>query len=333
MKKKVIEMIQDYVHFEDNELEIALVTFNRPLFVKEWISKNICDINKRNIKLSVYDSSTNDETLNIISDFNKSNSMMVIGYKRIDSSTSIGYKPIIPMLETRSKYIWIAGDSRYHDFNQLDKKVFPYIKNEIDWVLLHIVNNDDNDGKVYSNQEELLKECFVSMTCIGLSIYKSKVLKNFYKNKEELKKSDLLFKSNYAFAWLGYYLTAYSSDLNFKTLFSKVSIFDISPQKKVQQWRKRFLESWIDDLCGLLDNLPSSYGDINDVVKTTWQVLKLDDKSTLRHLRAYGDLNFKNIKKYRKNGNLLRVTDKSLYFKFLCFIPRFLLRFLLSIRK
>ncbi|HBI62765.1 MAG TPA: hypothetical protein DDY31_16425, partial [Lachnospiraceae bacterium] len=150
--------------FEAGELEIALVTYNRCDFVKEWLKQCYEQIKIRNIHLSIYDSSTYDDTETYIKEFQAEKNDVGLEYHHVDSNINIGYKPMLPILNSKSKYVWVAGDSRYHDFECLDRKVFPYLKKDIDYVIFHILNNEENDGKIYTNKNELLKECFVSMT-------------------------------------------------------------------------------------------------------------------------------------------------------------------------
>ena len=46
---------------------------------------------------------------------------------------------MFPILNTKAKYIWVSGDSRCHDFNYLDEKVFPYLKLDIDYVVFMLL--------------------------------------------------------------------------------------------------------------------------------------------------------------------------------------------------
>lgn len=90
--------------FEDNELEIALATYNRALFVEQWLMNCYEPACVRNISISIYDSSTNDETKDFIQNFNERVSRKV-NYIKISSDTIIGYKPMYPILNSKCKYV------------------------------------------------------------------------------------------------------------------------------------------------------------------------------------------------------------------------------------
>lgn len=293
--------------FNNNELEIAVVTYNRSSFVNEWLRKCYREACIRNIRISIYDSSTDDSTKNLIDKFNIENDIS-IKYKKIDPSTVIGYKPMYPILQSKAKYVWVSGDSRYHDFNELDKKVFPYIKQGIDYIVLHILNNSDNDGKIYNDLGEFIHDCFISSTCIGLSIYKTDIFKELKNNKDEMGKYHRLFDNNYGFAWLGYFYSEFAKGGN-KAAFAKVAVNNIFPRRKVQSWAKRFYGCWVDDLCNIIDNIPESYTQKNSIPKETWEIMSLDNHAYSYRARVSGDLNIETYKKYKESGLLGRVVD------------------------
>lgn len=223
-------MAHEIVTFESGEFEIALVTYNRCEFVAEWLEHCFIQTKIRNISLSIWDSSTNPDTEEYIKEFNvKENAD--ITYYHVSSETSVGYKPIFPLLSVSSKYVWVSGDSRYHDFNLLDQKIFPYLKQNIDYIVLHAVNNEENDGKVYTDRNEFLRECFLSMTCIGLSIFKTSIFEPIKGNSALKKECDRKYKDNYGFGWMGYFLEIYALK-NYKALFSVIPIINIKSEKK-----------------------------------------------------------------------------------------------------
>ena len=197
------------IKFDNNEFEIAIATYNRSEFIEEWLDKCYLDITSRNIALSIYDSSTDDKTKEYIETFND-HVENKITYVRVDSNIEIGYKPMLPILNSKAKYVWVAGDSRYHNFKELDKKVFPYIKQGLDFILICIASNMENDGKIYKNDGEFLKECLISTTCIGLSIYKRELFDALKKDRSWMKECDRKYRHNYGFGWLGYFYEVFA---------------------------------------------------------------------------------------------------------------------------
>lgn len=310
------------IRFEDNEFEIALCTYNRCEFVKKWIELNYQQAVSRNIGIRIVDSSTNNETHNYIESFNKSQSVPV-QYLRIDSSTIIGYKPMVALLSSTTKYTWVAGDSRFHDYDELDRTVFPHIKNGIDYITLHIVNNIQNAGKIYTDYSEFIHDCFVSTTCIGLSIYKNSIFDCIKSNSNKMMQYDSLFKKNYGFAWLGYFFTAFSEG-RYKAVFEKVNVYNILPDRKKQTWAKRFYGCWLDDLCQIVDDIPDIYKDKEKIPFEVWRDMNLWGESHCYTSRKYGDLNKESFNKYIENGMLKRITEDYRTIKYYACAPIFM---------
>lgn len=296
--------------FDDSEFEIALATYNRPEYVKEWLSHCYEPALKRNIAISVYDSSTNEDTRNYIELFNESRSVKV-NYVRIDSSTIIGYKPMYPILQSSAKFLWVSGDSRYHDFDELDELLFSHIHNdEIDYAALAIVNNRENGGKIYTDRSEMIHDFFVSGTCIGLSVYRLSMFERLKADPSYKAEMDKHFKDNYAFGWLGYFYHVYALK-DYKALFVNAKVNEILPGKKVQSWARWFYRCWVDDLLELIDNLPEEYENKNNIPFEVWKVLFLDSVRYCYRARKKGDLDSEKYEELIRNGKLRRVTRKT----------------------
>lgn len=305
--------------FEDNVFEIALVTYNRPEFVQVWFDKCYSSACERNISVSVYDSSPNDDTLRVVELINDRNAKR-INYFRIDSNIHIGYKPMYPILQSQSKYVWVSGDSRYHDFDELDKKVFPYLNQGIDYVTMQILDGSNDEAKVYDDLGDFIHECFIPSTCIGLSIYKTDLFSELKLDLKKMEYYDNLFKENYAFAWLGYFYSIYAQN-GHKAVCAKVHISNILSDKKIQTWAKRFYACWLVDLCQIIDNIPNCYSRKGDIPRETWQKMKLDSHLYCYRARKKGDLNAKSYEYYKENALLDRVVDCDKRIKFYAKAP------------
>jgi hypothetical protein len=161
------------------------------------------------------------------------------------------------------------------------------------------VNNEENDGKIYADKTEMLKDCLVSMTCTGLYIYKTAIFEplktnqNFY--EECLKKYD----DNYGFTWMGYFLDSYALNENYRTVFTCIPIIEIEPEKKVQRWNERFLKCWCSDLCNVIDGVSATYQVNDDLLKQTWKILGIDTAERLNKNREEGVLNEQIVNEYR----------------------------------
>lgn len=298
----------DAVRFEDGELEIALVTANRPRFVEEWLRRNLIYFIERNIFFSIYDSSDNDDTETLIVERYSSISTN-IHYHRIDNSVSIGYKPILPIRASECKYIWITGDSRDHKVDDLDRKLFSLIKKgDTDYIVLHIDNNDENDGKRYYDKSIFLRECFLSMTCIGLSIYRVGLFRELFADNNLVEECMKKYDKNFAFAWIGYFLEAYAR-YGKNAVFLCIPIFNILPGDKIQSWYKRFYRCWCSDLCSLMDGIDNYYEHTDVVIKETWIYMNIDMPINVHKTKLMCDLTPDLFEKYYANGLWNRVTD------------------------
>ena len=312
------------VIFDKGEFEIAIVTYNRSSFIEKWLDNCYLPAAQRNITISIYDSSTNDETRDYINAFNV-NKNSKVEYFKLDSSTIIGYKPMCPILNCKAKFLWVSGDSRYHDFDELDEHLFKYIHSDtVDYAALAIVNNRENGGKIYTDHSEMIHDFFVSSTCIGLSVYRVSIFETIKNDKEYKSYLDGLFKENYAFAWLGYFYHVFSKE-NYRALFVNAKVYDILQDKKVQTWAKRFYGCWVDDLLELIDKLPDSYINKNMIPKEVWKIMYLDAVRYCYRARKKGDLNATKYIELKKDKKLYRVTDKIAKIGFFAKGPIFIL--------
>lgn len=313
-------MCDEMVTFEKDEFEVAIITYNRMNFVKEWLNKTYDGLVKRNISISIYDSSTNEETEDMIKLFNIGKKMYV-NYVKLEPSTILGYKPMIPIFASQKKYIWICGDSRRHNLDEMDEKVFPYIKDGYDYVQL-LANPQQQKCKSYSTNAlgMFIRDCFLSSTCIGFSIYKTNLFSSLKKDKIELDRLNSLFSTNYGFGWLGYFYSTFAKGYHTARTCS-IKTIDILKHKKKQVWAKKFFHCWIDDMCQIIDNIPTSYDNKNLVPKLVWKDLNLCSDQYLYIGRKVGDLNKESYERYVSTGLLARVIDDRTLFKFYAKAP------------
>ena len=261
--------------FDDNELEVALITYNRSAFVQEWFDKNCEEFCNRNIVICVYDSSDDGKTKEVVEAASRKYSHNV-KYTYISDQLSVGHVVWEAIQKSKAKYIWPVGDSRRQDIDELDEKVFPYIKKNYEHIVLGLLDNCENDGKIYRNKNEMLYDCFISMTCTGYYIYRRELFEPLLRDKELLAECDEKFDDNYGFTWMGYFLTAYAMDENYETVFSYVNTIGIAPEKKVVRWNDFFFKCWCNDLCNVIDNCPAIYNTDDGLLKKVWKYLAFD---------------------------------------------------------
>lgn len=308
------------VQFEAGEFEIAVATYKRPEFVRIWLDNCYEPAVRRNILISVYDSSPDDGTEKMIDSFNENRNVKV-QYHRVDEKTIIGYKPMLPILNTTSTYIWVSGDSRYQDFDELDEKLFPMIKNkDIDYAVIDIGNDHPRPDMVFDDKGKMIHACFVATTCIGMSIYRTAIFDIIRNDSSLLEQYDKKFGNNYGFAWLGYFYNVYAMG-EYKAALVNAETKSILKKAKVQSWAVRFYGCWAEDLCQIIDSIPDSYADKDSIPKETWDVMKLDSISYGYKARKYGDLDADKYAELKKRGIIAKLTDKPGRIKFFATAP------------
>lgn len=318
------------ITFEDNEVEIAITTYNRRDFVEEWLRLCYEDVIKRNISLSIYDSSTNTETEDLIKEFNKDHKK--VKYVKAPPETEVGYKPMLPILESKAKYLWVSGDSWHTDFDEMDEKVFPLIKGGIDFIALYLGNKKENFGKVFTDKSSFMKESFVSVTCIGCSIYRLEIFNVLKTDETMMNECDLKYRRNYGFGWIGYFFEAFARSGSAAAL-AKVEIKSIFPKRKKQAWASRFYECWVENLIDVTDKLPECYTTKLDIPKNTWDEMILDSHTYCKRARVCGGLSPESFEKYVNNGMLERVTDRIERIKFYAYAPMWQIKIVSFVRR
>lgn len=309
------------VIFNDNELEIAVVTYNRLAYMKQWMALCYDEIIKRNISLSVFDSSTDDETKNyIINNFG-----LKVKYYQVDSITSVGYKPMYAILNSNHKYLWVCGDSRYHDFKQLDNTFFTAMKNDLDYILISAGYNNEYDSQIFYDKTKFIDKCFISSTCIGLSAFKTNIFKSLKNDAKLLHELDLKYKNNYGFAWMGYFYECFAKK-ELAAIYFNVDVKDVIKKEKKQFWASRFYECWVENLCSIADNLPNCYVTKHNIPRMVWMDMHLDSIMFCCKARIANGLNPKILKKYIANGLLKRVSNRTSRITFFAYCPKIIVK-------
>ena len=123
---------------------------------------------------------------------------------------------------------------------------------------------------------------------------------------------------------MGYYLEALA-EKEFKALAVKVPWHSLNPQKKVQHWNKKFYECWCDELCIIMDRLPSSVANKDLILQNTWKTMKLDGFDDLYLAKKAGGLKKADFSRMTSKGYLQRVTKKVSRFRIVTYTPAFLI--------
>ena len=312
-----------------SNVEIIIPTYNRPHIIKKWFDCDLQHALELGFAIAVYDSSTNDETENLIKDINKNNNIK-INYVRIDNNIRIDEKVLISILDSEYDYVWPLGDSRTVNFDQIRQKVIPYIEEEFDFSCIYSFSHRNNDRKIYTDSNVFFKECFWHATLLGGIIFKRDIFSELHDEKIYA-----FFKNKYCrndgFSYLGIFYDLIANK-SIKASFSIVEIQDICVNKK-PAWLRRYLEVWCDNLCYLMDQLDSTYDYSKEIVlKEVWTILGLDKVVWCYKARVAGGLSGKLFDYYDNRGEIERVSTNKRRFRIYSKMPIVLLKTIYDIR-
>lgn len=318
--------------FDDGEFEISLVTFCRPEFISHILNTTYHEASVRNIRFKIRDSSPDGLTEKAVKEFNERNHANVECYK-VDSGVNIGYKPVLGIQEAESRYVWTACDSFYFDYQELDDKVFPYIKDKVDFIVLY--NWSSIREGIYTDKTESIHELFIPVTCIGTTIFKTDIFSYYREDPAGHQRVEKLYGSCYGFAYLAYYLDAFARSPGYRASYSFLNTISVEKaigKKKVQAWAKRFYECWVFELIYMLDSLPDCYKDKEKILEETWEKMKLDSWDYC-YRASRGDLDRETFERIFRGGTLRRITKKPERIRFFACAPDWCVEIAYRIRK
>lgn len=292
------------------DIEIEISTYNRSHILKKWLENNYDCLERLGISLAIYDSSMNDETQELLVEWNKSLQSKKIKYVRVDSETRVDEKVLLSMIESEHNYVWPLGDSRNINFKDIEEKVISFLETDYDLACIWSETCLNNDGKTYDNALDFFNDCFWHATWLGGLILRRELLDEL-QNSEKLKKYLEKYNRNDGFSYLGI-LYEIMAGKKIMASFSVIGIEEISKNKK-PGWLKRYLQVWCDNLCFLMDMLPEYYTPIKrKVLKEVWTKLELDGAYWCYQARISGGLNKEIFQYYDEKGLIDRVSDNKI---------------------
>lgn len=297
------------ITFESGELEIALITYNHCKLVKDWLTYHYEEMRKRNIHFSIYDSSTNDDTETYIKQFIMSNNDSDLEYHRIDSDIIVGYKALLPLLQSESKYVCVAADSRYWDYAMLDREIFPHLKQNVDCTVIYVSGDEEQTGKIYTNMQQFITTAFTSINVIGTTIYKTSLFEPLKNNIQLRTSCDRKYKNNAGYGWMGYCFEMLLSQGRTAAYAYGEKWVDLRKDEDLYTWSKRYYHCVIEDLLGLLDGLADQLPGTDVIAKDYWNWFNLDSPQECYYAKKFGDLTPETYMHYKENGMLDRCSE------------------------
>ena len=300
-------------------LEIAISTYNRASILKEWININFTQLSRLGISLAIYDSSTNDETMNLINSFNTGNLSNKIRYIRKDSSMRVDDKVLQSIMNSSADYVWPLGDSTCINFDDILTKIFPFLNEGYDFVCLFGNSKINNDGKIYNSPLDFFGECFWHATWLGGIIFDRNIFAPLL-IEEKYDYFRKKYNRNDGFSYLGiFYELIANKQIN--AVFRIIRTDGTIGKNKVQGRLKRYMDVWCDNLIYFVDSLPDYYNPQKDkVLKETWKILDLDGIWSYK-ARKCGALSKEIFNRYDRLGYLDRVLDNKTRIKRFATLP------------
>ena len=289
----------------EKSIEIEIITYNRSKILDRWLQENLNVVNKLNMGIAIYDSSSNNETEELIKEYNLRHHNR-IKYVHLPSSIRVDEKVITAILESDYRYVWPIGDSRSIDFSAFESRVIPFVNHGYDFVCIWPKVGLKNSVREFSDSVDFFCDCFWHTTWLGGLIFCKDIFSPL-QSRNILKEYLVKYCKNDGFSYLGIFYDLIAQR-RIKALLSYVSHQDLEP-KKVPGWLSRYLEVWCGNLCYLIDSVDDAYNTVKEkVLKETWQVLALDGAHWCYHARKNNGLTLKDYNYYDSNGLLDRVS-------------------------
>ncbi len=302
----------DSYRLDDEQVDIAVITYNRPGMVEQWLDFCLEKVKDCNYHLSFHDGSTDESTAKILEKKVNSNvDKKIISYIHYDSNIRIDERALEGILRSNCEYVWLIGDSRVLDFSSLVTKIKPYLEQDFDYIAVFKDRVRDKEHKIYLNPSTFFSECFWHCTLLGGLILKKSLFDPLRDEKCKLKYLNK-YNRNDGFSYIGIFFELLAERENTKGTLLITSMKDIGVLgvSKKPAWLPRYLEVWCDNMCYLFDQLPAYYDRVKDTtIKDTWQKIALDGYFWLLQARIQGGITINSVKKYDVMGEIDRVSN------------------------
>ena len=271
---------------------IFIPTFNRPDCIEYWLDSNKNSINNFNYDIFISDSSSNNDTENIIRKF-KDLYGEHLYYEHIldypDKTTDLKVVKGFRYLQEKYKYIYLCGDGLILDIPAFFSFASKYINHKYD--IIHFNKNLDTYEIIFQSGIDFAKKCGWYLTYYGVTLTSSKIIKqiNFEDMLNNYRNTGFLY-------WKGL-MTGIASEHE-KIVSTNLFPLSINPKKKQNSSYQpgKFINFWVINWPKVVDSLPEYYNEIKPFLK----------KDIGKQLNLYS---FNNLVELRRTENL----DKTIY--------------------
>lgn len=319
-----------------NQVLICVPTCNRPEMVKDVLTNEMLYYSQYPMDLCYYDSSINDDTKQVIDQFNKENNLHIF-YKRMSPELCLDYK-LVEILriveESDYDYIWLVNDSISITKDALDV-VFPLLAEGYDLIRLPLAGDGELSDLICRDAVEWFHKCSQGMAHMASTIMNTSLLKEAphdwdYLKARYIRNNELDYKHGYFFM-VAFYLEQILKLKEFKGIFIGNHIkwrWD-SPLKREQiYWREHVFQAWAKSYVDTIMLLPERYTEKEKVIKCSDNIVPgRFSRSMLIRYRLKGLYSFPVFLRYRKYFPLVTNVRIKTCFAISC-IPAFILRIL-----
>lgn len=314
-------------------LTVVIPTYNHPQMI-DYILDNYSFIDDYNLLVQIHDSSTNNETKDVVDKYKYKN----LEYYKYDSKMNVDVKTIIALATPKTKYVYLCGDgilinkdfihSIYHNL----LKDFDIVELYDESIPRHInfLRKLTNNKLVmeYNSIQKHFLDNFWHMPFYGGSIIKTEVFKSY-----DL--SCILNKKYSGFIYPSLIYTYFATRGKFNAISLGENFLLPNKFKKESGWVTNcsFLQTWIDNFDETVYELPSIYDTYKKaVIRNTGINTEFFSFKSLIFFKKTNNYNFKLYKKY-KEKILERTNLNSFSLWFIAIFPNFILKFIKKVKR
>ncbi|MDR1772933.1 MAG: hypothetical protein LBS02_20230 [Hungatella sp.] len=284
---------------EDIKIAVCIPTYDRSQIMKEFLESCSADYANFGIDIYIYDSSTNDETENMVMLWKER--LNGLYYIRVPSCIHANIKVFKIFqqqgLKNAYDFIWVCGDSLRFSEKALSS-ILQNVTLEYDMIEVNANDVGKLGTRVYNNHNDYFRDCAWHLALFGAVILNVKtMLSNVDWNDYELNYSS---KELINFSHVSFYFNKLATKECFKALHLSLnpSFYSISPLKEKSGWHEETFYVMCHGWVQTIKSLPSCYKDkkeamINHGKYTIFKTLNL------LKLREDGYFNMSIYKQYR----------------------------------
>lgn len=315
------------------ELCLLIPTKNRAMAIDFFLKEKIEKFREKEIDVIIFDSSTNDETENVVKKY------LECGYENIvyqyykdyenDGYGSYKVRDAYRVCAQQYEYIWLCGDTTIIQI----ENVYSEVKNAIDKKcdIIHVYRNPQNRKTgVYTDCVEFLELFYWSMTH-----WCSYILSRDIVTQMDKYICEFLENGRPHFNIIVYSIYKVISDCEFTAYYVENTLYTVSPyrQSSNAHLNKDLLRTWAEATCIGIDELPDIYNGVKKSVK-----LSINENMELFSLwggislRADGNISIRKLNEYKRY--LVQMTSVPLaWFYLWAAIPREIAQMLVECKR